>query len=172
MVRHQFHPVALFYFILVTHPIPNQRRPGLTSGYGKRNGAIFNSIYSHSTNDIYIQQIAFTFNKSHSHSTIHIQHITFTFNKLYLYSTNWHSHSTNYICIQQIAFTFNKLYLYSTNSIRIHQIIFVFNKLHSHSINFKILSTNPMIACGSGWSATWRNAKAKLRRRQRNGSSF
>ena len=101
MVRPQFHPVALFYFILVTHPIPNQRRPGLTSGYGKRNGAIFNSIYSHSTNDIYIQQIAFTFNKSHSHSTIHIQHITFTFNKLYLYSTNC-------IHIQQIAFTFNK----------------------------------------------------------------
>ena len=124
MVRPQFHPVALFYFILVTHPIPNQRRPGLTSGYGKRNGAIFNSIYSHSTNDIYIQQIAFTFNKSHSHSTIHIQHITFTF---------------------------NKLYLYSTNCIRIQQIIFVFNKLNSHSTNFKILSTNPMIACGSGW---------------------
>ena len=127
--------------------------------YCKRNGAIFNSIYSHSTNDIYIQQIAFTFNKSHSHSTIHIQHITFTFNKLYLYSTNF-------------SFTFNKLYLYATNCIHIQQIIFVFNKLHSHSINFKILSTNPMIACGSGWSATWRNAKAKLRRQQRNGSSF
>ena len=124
MVRPQFHPVALFYFILVTHPIPNQRRPGLTSGYGKRNGAIFNSIYSHSTNDIYIQQIAFAFNKLHSYSTIHIQHITFTF---------------------------NKLYLYSTNCIRIQQIIFVFNKLNSHSTNFKILSTNPMIACGSGW---------------------
>ena len=35
MVRPQFHPAALFLnFILVTHPIPNQRRPGLTSALG------------------------------------------------------------------------------------------------------------------------------------------
>ena len=35
MVRPQFHPAALFLnFILVTHPIPNKRRPRLNSALG------------------------------------------------------------------------------------------------------------------------------------------